>query len=53
MENFMEMMDINVGGTLWVIQAFKPYLNEGASVITIGSDAGLSGNLWLPCVLRF
>lgn len=48
MENFMEMMDINVGGTLWVIQAFKPYFNTGASVITIGSDAGLSGNFGCP-----
>ena len=48
MENFMEIMDINVGGTLWVIQAFKPYLSKGASVITIGSDAGLSGNFGCP-----
>lgn len=42
------IMNTNVAGTLWTVQALLPLLNEGSSVVTVGSDAGVSGNYGCP-----
>lgn len=42
--DYETVMNTNVAGTLWTIQALFPLLNEGSSVVTVGSDAGVSGN---------
>ena len=46
--DYAALMDTNVAGTLWVIQAVAPLLNEGSSIVTVGSDAGVSGNYGCP-----
>ena len=46
--DYADLMNTNVAGTLWVIQAVAPLLNEGSSIVTVGSDAGVSGNYGCP-----
>lgn len=46
--SYTEIMDINVKGTLFLIQALMPLFNEGAAVVNIASDAGLHGNYGCP-----
>ncbi|MCH4158364.1 MAG: SDR family oxidoreductase [Acidaminococcaceae bacterium] len=46
--DYADLMNTNVAGTLWVIQAVAPFLNEGSSIVTVGSDAGVSGNYGCP-----
>ena len=47
-QDYAAMLDTNVAGTLWIIQAAAPVLNEGSSIVTVGSDAGVSGNYGCP-----
>lgn len=46
--DYDKLMNVNVKGTMLMIQAALPYLNEGSSLITVASDAGLSGNYGCP-----
>ncbi len=41
---YMEIMDINVKGTIFMTKAVLNLLTEGSSIINIASDAGLKGN---------
>lgn len=43
-DEYAEIMDINVKGTVFLTRALLPFLPEGASVINIASDAGIAGN---------
>ena len=38
------VMDVNLKGAFFLIQAAIPHLGEGASIVNIASDAGLVGN---------
>lgn len=48
-EEYQEIMDINVKGTLFLCQVMLPLMTEhGATIINIASDAGLEGNYGCP-----
>jgi len=41
-------LGINVGGAVWGIQALLPLMGEGASIVNVGSLAGLTGHYAVP-----
>lgn len=43
-EEYSEIMDINVKGTVFLTRAVLPFMKKGASIINIASDAGVAGN---------
>ena len=48
-DEYQEIMDINVKGTLFLCQVMLPLMTEhGAAIINIASDAGLEGNYGCP-----
>lgn len=47
-EQSFELMDTNVKGIVYFLQAGLPYLKEGGSIVTVASDAGVSGNYGCP-----
>lgn len=47
-EQSFELLDTNVKGTIYFLQAGLPYLQAGGSIVTIASDAGVSGNYGCP-----
>ena len=42
------VLGINVGGAVWGIQALLPLMGEGASIVNVGSLAGLTGHYTVP-----
>ncbi len=42
------VLAINVGGAVWGIQALLPLMGEGASIVNVGSLAGLTGHYTVP-----
>lgn len=43
-ENFYQLvMDVNFKGTVFVTQAFKPMMGEGAAIVNLASQAGRDG----------
>jgi NAD(P)-dependent dehydrogenase (short-subunit alcohol dehydrogenase family) len=42
-DHFDRIFDINVKGTLFTVQKALPYLNDGASIILMGSVSGVKG----------
>ncbi len=46
--SYAKIMETNVAGTYWAIQALVPLMQEGSSIVTVGSDAGVSGNYGCP-----
>ena len=48
-DEYQEIMDINVKGTLFLCQVMLPLMTEhGSAIINIASDAGLEGNYGCP-----
>ena len=47
-EDFSNIFDTNVKGTLLLTQAALPYMYGGGSIVNIASDAGISGNYGCP-----
>ena len=48
-DEYQEIMDINVKGTLFLCQVMLPLMTEhGSALINIASDAGLEGNYGCP-----
>jgi len=48
-EEYKEIMDVNVKGTLFMCQVILPMMTEhGSTIINIASDAGLEGNYGCP-----
>ena len=48
-DEYQEIMDINVKGTLFLCQVMLPLMTEhGSTIINIASDAGLEGNYGCP-----
>lgn len=48
-EEYQEIMDITVKGTLFLCQVMLPLMTEhGSTIINIASDAGLEGNYGCP-----
>lgn len=48
MESFSGIMNVNVAGTMLLVQAALPYMYGGGSILNIASDAGISGNYGCP-----
>lgn len=46
-ESFAQIMDVNVKGMVYFLQAGLKYMQQG-SIVTIASDAGMSGNYGCP-----
>lgn len=47
-DDFMQLMDVNVYGTVRLIQALKPYMNNGSHILNISSMSGYQGSLKFP-----
>jgi len=47
-DDFMRLMDVNVYGTVRLIQAIKPYMNNGSHILNISSMSGFQGSLKFP-----
>ena len=47
-EDYYDIMDINVKGTLFLCQSLMPLISVGGTVINIASDAALQGNYGCP-----
>jgi 3alpha(or 20beta)-hydroxysteroid dehydrogenase len=47
-EELRRVLDINVGGAVWGIQALLPLMGAGASIVNVGSLAGLTGHYTVP-----
>lgn len=45
---YTRIFDTNVKGMLYFIQAGLNWLNDGSSIVTVASDAGISGNYGCP-----
>lgn len=46
--SFEQIMDTNVKGTIYFLQAGLPHMEAGGSIVTVASDAGISGNYGCP-----
>lgn len=48
-----QIMDINLKGTFFMCRYAIPALEKtGGSIVNVGSDSGLTGNVEAACVLR-
>ena len=47
-DDYMQLMDVNVYGTVRLIQAIKPYMNNGSHILNISSMSGFQGSLKFP-----
>jgi 3alpha(or 20beta)-hydroxysteroid dehydrogenase len=47
-QELRRVLDINVAGAVWGIQALLPLMGEGASIVNVGSLAGLTGHYTVP-----
>lgn len=46
--DFKKLMDVNLYGTVRLIQALKPYLGKGSHIVNISSMSGFQGSLKFP-----
>ena len=47
-EELTRVLNINVAGAVWGIQAVLPLMGEGGSIVNVGSLAGLPGHYTVP-----
>jgi 3alpha(or 20beta)-hydroxysteroid dehydrogenase len=47
-EELTRVLNINVAGAVWGIQAVLPLMGEGGSIVNVGSLAGLTGHYTVP-----
>lgn len=47
-EDYTKLMDVNVKGTMFLIQSALPYMYGGGNIVNIASDAAVNGNYGCP-----